>query len=129
MSTNSTDLPPRDALTSILKRGEKVPFKARVLTLTDLDLKSLPPLRAFLIDVATNHSTVSYGHVKSKLGLPHPANGMGRLLDLVTIECRRRGEPDLASLVVNASTGDVGTQYGKNAVANRESVYRHWSGG
>jgi len=114
-------------MTSVLKRGEKVPFKARVLTVTDLDLKSLPPLRAFLIDVATKHSTVSYGQVKSELGLPHPANGMGRLLDLVTIECGRRGEPDLASLVINARTGDVGTQYGKNAAANRESVYRHWA--
>ncbi len=53
-------------MTSVLRRGEKVPFKARVLTVTDLDLKSLPPLRAFLIDVATNHSTVSYGHVRAR---------------------------------------------------------------
>ncbi|GAA2725787.1 hypothetical protein CAE01nite_20810 [Cellulomonas aerilata] len=61
--------------------------------------------------------------------MPYLVHGMGRLLDLLSEDCFRRNEPSLASIVVNASTGEVGADFDGDASAERELVFDHlrWS--
>lgn len=112
---------------STLRIGERIPDKGKNLTVTKLDVQSLPRIRDHLISVARRRGTSTYGELKADAGLPHPANGLGRLLDVVGMDCKRRGEPDLAALVVNARTHEVGSEYGAGAAQDREEVYQHWS--
>ncbi|MBB6568183.1 hypothetical protein HPO96_03100 [Kribbella sandramycini] len=91
-----------------LRVGETVGVKGRQLRVTPLDVDCVPRVREYLIGLARRGETVAYGGLKRELGLPHALNGLGRLLDLVAVDCRRRGEPSLAVLVVNAVTQEVG---------------------
>lgn len=43
------------------------------------------------------------------------------------IEVARRGEPNLASLVVTGSSGEVGAEYGTNAAGERARLYALWT--
>lgn len=110
----------------MLHLGEKVPMKGRTMTVTALAMSSLPGVRDHLIEVAKDGSTTTYGELKADLGLPHPANGLGRLLDLLSEDCRRRREPSLAAIVVGAETGEVGSDFGGDPVAERQALYAHW---
>jgi len=113
----------------VLKLGERVDIKGRTLTVTQTAFDCLPRTRDFLIEVARSGLTVTYGKLKGELDLPYAPNGMGRLLDLLSEDCDRRGEPSLAAVVVNATTGEVGDDYAGDAFAERTRVYRqhHWS--
>ncbi|MCE0488125.1 hypothetical protein [Ornithinimicrobium sediminis] len=111
----------------MLKRGEKVEVKDRLVTVTDLAYESLPRVRDRLIEVAKGRETITYGELHADVNLRYHPSGMGRLLDLLSEECHRRGEPDLASIVVNAATGEVGDDYGGDPVSEREALYRHWA--
>lgn len=106
--------------------GQRYEIKGTSITVTRLDVQSLPPVRAALIAVAQSGGTTTYGRVKAAADLPHAVNGLGRLLDLVGLECELLGEPDLAALVVTSSTNEVGTDYARDARAERDQVYRRW---
>jgi len=110
----------------MLKLGERVEMKGRTLTVTQTAFDCLPRTRDFLIDVAREGLTVTYGEVKGELDLPYAPNGMGRLLDLLSEDCARRGEPSLAAIVVNRSTGEVGHDFAGDAFAERKLVYKRW---
>lgn len=109
-----------------LRLGERVTVKGSNLAVTELDLASLPILRARLIQVAQARGTTTYGALKTDLGLRHAVNGLGRLLDLVGEDCRRRGEASLAALVVTQGTGEVGTGADGDAVPQRRALYELW---
>ena len=116
-------------MTSTLRQGEKVEVGGRTVTVTPTASACLPRVRQRLVEAARAGETVTYGELREELALPYLVQGMGRLLDLVTVDCSRRGEPSLASLVVNAATGEVGARYGGDAAAERAAVHRHrhWS--
>lgn len=56
----------------------------------------------------------------------YPPIGLGRLLDVLSVECERRQEPSLASLVVRRETGEVGAAFVGDAEGEREECYRYW---
>ncbi len=85
-------------------------------------------MREMLIDEARANATVTYGDVVRDLALPVPPKGLGRLLELLSEDCARRGEPTLAAIVVTRSTGEVGYGYGAGAHSDRDALYRYWSG-
>lgn len=47
---------------------------------------------------------------------------MGRLLDLLSEDCIRGGEPSLAAIVVNSTTGEVGIAFG-DPIRERALLY------
>lgn len=116
-----------------LALGERVVVRGRVATVTPTAFACLPRVRDRLVEAALAEETVTYGELREELGLPYLVQGMGRLLDLVGEDCARRGEPSLATLVVNASTGEVGyddeADRGERepAAAERRRVYG-WAG-
>lgn len=113
----------------MLRQGEKVSIKGRNITVTDTAFECLPRVRDRLIEAALARETVTYGELREELKLPYLVQGMGRLLDLLSEDGFRRGEPSLASLVVNASTGEVGADFDGDPRAERELVFnrKHWS--
>jgi hypothetical protein len=109
----------------MLRRGERLVVKGRTVTVTPTALECLPRVRDRLVEAAQAGETVTYGELREELELPYLVQGMGRLLDLLTEDCSRRGEPSLASLVVNASTGEVGDDVGGASARERARVLRY----
>lgn len=105
---------------------ERIVVNGRALRVTSLDLESVPVVREVLIEAAQAEDTTTYAELKQRAGLPHAINGLGRLLDLMRVECARREEPNLAALVVTASTGEVGAGAQGDAVLERAAVYEFW---
>ena len=109
--------------------GERVPYppKNRRYTVTELDAHYLPLIREYLIGVARAGGTVTYKQLKDDVGLPHAQNGLGRILDLLSVACDEvLHEPSLAGLVVTGSSGEVGSEFSGDPVAAREQIYAHW---
>jgi hypothetical protein len=109
----------------MLRRGERLVVKGRTVTVTPTAAEWLPRVRDRLVEAAHAGETVTYGELREEVGLPYLVQGMGRLLDLLTEDCSRRGEPSLASLVVNASTGEVGDDVGGASARERARAFRH----
>ncbi|AUM16938.1 hypothetical protein CSW53_10570 [Rhodococcus ruber] len=109
-----------------LQLGEKITPKGRTLTVTDLDVVTLTELRPLLIGIALSGGTINHSALIKALELPHATNGLGRVLDLLSEDCRRRREPSLAALVVSQSTGEVGSAFWGNPSSERTDVYKHW---
>ena len=112
-----------------VRLGERIEVGGRLVRVTDHAYASLPRVRERLVEAASAGETVTYGELREELDLPYLVQGMGRLLDLLTVDCARRGEPSLASLVVSAATGEVGSGYGRGAADERDRVhaYERWS--
>lgn len=110
----------------MLRENERLDIKGRSLRVTRLDLEVGPRVRDLLIEVARQRKAITYGELKSDASLTHAVNGIGRLLDVLSEDCRRRGEPSLAPVVVNASTGEVGADYLGNSVDDRRALYEYW---
>ncbi|WP_156374214.1 hypothetical protein [Cellulomonas sp. Leaf334] len=112
-----------------LRKGEKISMKGRNITVTDTAFECLPRVRDRLVEAALARELVTYGELRQELELPYLVQGMGRLLDLLSEDCFRRNEPSLASIVVNASTGEVGDDFDGDPAAERERVFdrKHWS--
>lgn len=53
---------------------------------------------------------------------------MGRLLDVISENCRMRGEPSLAPLVVNGAAREVGADYEGAPEADRQRLYDYTQG-
>lgn len=82
-----------------------------------------------LIDcIASGTAPVTYGVVAAHVGrIP---NGLGPLLDEVANLCATRGEPNLAVLVVNTSTGEPTKYAGRHTHwhAEQQACLAHdWS--
>ena len=111
----------------MLSQGERIPMKGRLVTVTATAFRHLPAVRDALIEVARKRETITYGDLKADVGLPYRPQGMGRLLDLLTVDCSRRGEPSLAAVVVGGKTGEVGKDFAGDAAAERGLLYDHWA--
>ncbi|WP_051281053.1 hypothetical protein [Actinomyces slackii] len=82
--------------------------------------------RSVLIDVAQHREVITYGELSQSIDGAVLARHMGPLLHMISHDCEARGEPDLASLVVSASTGEVGTPDGSWAVPQRRACWEYW---
>lgn len=111
----------------MLRAGDQIEIKGRTVTVTKMQAGVGQRVRDELIDVAKRAGKITYGDLKAAAALTHPPNGMGRLLDVISEDCRLRGEPSLAPLVVNRETQEVGADYEGDPVADRQSAYRYWS--
>lgn len=109
-----------------LQLGEKITLKGSTLRVTDLDVAILTALRPLLIGIALSGGTIHYSDLIKALELSYAPNGLGRVLDLLSEDCFRRGEPSLAALVVSQSTGEVGSAFGGNPSSERTKLYKHW---
>ncbi len=114
-------------MTFSIRAGDRLVVDGRARNVTPLDAVWAPRVRDRLVELARARSTTTYGALKEDIGLPHPANGFGRILDLVAEDCRRRGEPRLDALVVTVEHDEVGSGHGSGAAARREEVYAHWA--
>jgi hypothetical protein len=103
------------------KAGENVRVTARRLQALDL-------LRPALIDAARERRTVTYGEAAEMAGGLYLPRGMGALLDVLAIDCERRGEPRLDSLVVTRGTGEVGEGFDGHAARDRQACWQFWPG-
>ncbi|MGK2874159.1 MAG: hypothetical protein ACSLEW_00750 [Nocardioides sp.] len=111
----------------MLREGDQFEMKGRIITVTKIQAAVGQRVRDELIEVAKRGDKITYGALKHAAGLSHPPNGMGRLLDVISEDCRLREEPSLAPLVVNSQTCEVGADYEGDPVRDRRSVYDYWS--
>lgn len=111
----------------LLRASDQFVMKGRTITVTQMQADVGQRVRDELIDVARRGQTITYGELKASAQLSHPPNGMGRLLDVISEDCRLRGEPSLAPLVVNAETLEVGADYEGAPNEDRRRLYDHWS--
>lgn len=107
--------------------GDRFDMKGRTVTVTPMQADIGPRVRDELIGVAKRRQTITYGELKAAANLTHPPNGIGRLLDVISEDCRLRGEPSLAPLVVNGETREVGADYEGAPAADRQRLYDYWS--
>lgn len=110
----------------MLHLGEQVEVAGRLLTVTERAHACLPRVRVYLLEVARSGGTTTYGELVADLDLPYPPRALGRLLGLLTEDCRRRGEPSLAALVVNRTTREIGGDCVPDPVATRAALRRRW---
>lgn len=111
----------------MLRAGDRFHMKGRTVTVTQMQADVGERVRDELIDVAKRGQTITYGELKAAANLSHPPNGMGRLLDVISEDCRIRDEPSLAPLVVNRATREVGGDYVGAPEADRQCLYDFWS--
>lgn len=82
-----------------IRRGEVIDTERGPIKATAADLAWLRQIRSFLLAVFAQQSNVDVAQVKELVGLPHELDDVARLLELLTHDCMRRGEPSLADLV------------------------------
>ncbi len=107
--------------------GETVtsPFAERkTYTIKPEDLDQLARLRLMTQTAALLGGTVTYSQVEALIGIPH--RRPGRLLDLLSTQCQRAGEPSLAALVVQKHTGRCGYNFDGDEDKARLACYDHW---
>ncbi|WP_433017599.1 hypothetical protein [Kribbella sp. CA-294648] len=95
---------------------------------TDHMYRALRLLRPVLIDVARGSGTMTYGEASTACDDAYLPRGMGRLLDVLSVDCERRGEPSLAALVVSKAHGEVGDSFVGDAETARNECYTYWNG-
>lgn len=88
--------------------------------------------RSALIVAALRRSILTYAELGAAIGMKgvELRNEMRHVLDDLSADCRERGEPVLAALVVNQQTGAPGSGWedGKTPWhAEVQSVFRHWA--
>jgi hypothetical protein len=89
--------------------------------------EALVRMRPALIATAQAATTTSYGSLMAATGEPYLPQGLGRVLDVLTVDCARRGEPSLAALVVRQAEREVGDGYTGDARAEREACWHYWN--
>jgi hypothetical protein len=87
-----------------------------------------PRIRPVLIAVALLNAKLPYKGLRIATNSPYADRNHGDLLALVGEDCHRRGEPNLASLVVTKDTGEPGDGWRGDAAAERAFCYAHWQG-
>jgi hypothetical protein len=98
----------------------------REVRVTDHMFEALRLLRPALIDVARRAGTITYLEAARKTCNAYVPNGLGPLLDVLTIDCFRREEPSLAPLVVRQDDCEVGDAFVGDPVAGRAECYEYW---
>lgn len=88
--------------------------------------EALARIRAALIATAQAGATTSYGSLMAATGQPYLPQGLGPVLDVLTVDCARRGEPSLAALVVRRAEQEVGDGYTGDAAAERSACWKYW---
>lgn len=99
------------------------------LTTADVEIGRI--YYSILIDRAPSGHLLTYGDLVAAAKAAHPGNefvqraiavSAGRRLEAVRVFTTERGYPDITSLVVNASTGEVGSAFGTDPVARRAEI-------
>jgi len=109
--------------------GERVrrPSGAGEVRVTPHMGRVLPRLREVLVDVARRRVTITYGELATAIDHAYLQQGLGPVLDVLAVDCTRRGEPRLDALVVTRSRGEVSHGFDGDAVRDREACWEHWS--
>src|SRR3954453_5379316 len=108
----------------VLARGSRAGHTVRV---SPLMMRVLPRLRALLVDAARRNTTLTYGEVAVALEHAYLQQGLGPVLDVLAVDCGRRGEPRLDALVVTVAQGEVGTGFDGDAARDREACWSYWA--
>ena len=108
--------------------GDRFPVGERMYRLTPRLAQSTSAARSVLIDVAQHREVITYGELSDAIGRSVLPRHMGPLLSMIAHDCAARGEPSLASLVVSAATGEVGTGDSSWAPPQRLACWERWGG-
>ncbi|BDH77090.1 hypothetical protein [Actinomyces naeslundii] len=109
--------------------GDRFPVGERLYRLTPRLAESTIAARSVLLDIAEHREVITYGELSESIGRSVLPRHMGPLLSMVGHDCAARGEPSLASLVVSAATGEVGTRDESWAPPERLACWARWGGG
>ena len=112
-----------------VREGERLVLAFRggsVVRVTPRMYEAVARARDELIEVAAAGGTMTYGELARAIEGAYLPRGMGRMLDVLSEDCFRRGEPSLASLVVQKDSGEVGSAFVGQAQAERERCYAYW---
>ena len=88
--------------------------------------ETYPLLRPALIAVVPVGSKITYKGLAVAVNSPYAVRNHGDLLALVGEDCHRRGEPNLASLVVTKETASRAKAGGGDAAKERRRCLDHW---
>ncbi|QGJ92968.1 hypothetical protein SEA_KABOCHA_79 [Gordonia phage Kabocha] len=73
-------------------------------------VQMIPIARAVLKACAIKRQTITYGELVKAIG-SYNHHSIGRLLDVVWLDCAHRGEPLLTTLVVRKDTGKAAVEF------------------
>ncbi len=113
-----------------VREGETLPRPSRAggtVRVTPLMARVLPDLRSVLVGTARRRSTMTYREVAEALGHAYLQQGLGPVLDVLAVDCARRGEPRLDALVVTKAEGEVSSGFGGDAARDREACWSYWA--
>ena len=82
-----------------IRPGQVIETESGPIKATAADVAWLRQIRSFLLAVFAQQGHVDAAELKELVGLPHQLDEVARLLELLTHDCMRRGEPSLADLV------------------------------
>ena len=82
-----------------IRHGQVIETESGPIKVTAVDLAWVRQIRSFLLAVFAQQGRVDAAELKELVGLPHQLDEVARLLELLTADCTRRGEPSLADLV------------------------------
>ena len=106
--------------------GDRFPVGDRMRRLTPRLAQATNAARPVLIEVAQHREVITYGELSDSIGRSVLPRHMGPLLSMIAHDCAARGEPSLASLVVSAATGEVGTGDSSWAPPQRLACWARW---
>ena len=106
--------------------GDYFPVGDRMRRLTPRLAQATNAARSVLIEVAQHREVITYGGLSDSIGRGVLPRHMGPLLSMIGHDCAARGEPSLASLVVSAATGEVGTRDETWAPPQRLACWAVW---
>ena len=106
--------------------GDRFPVGERLYRLTPRLAESTIAARSVLLDIAEHREVITYGELSESIGRSVLPRHMGPLLSMIVHDCAARGEPSLASLVVSAATGEVGTGDSSWAPPQRLACWARW---
>ena len=106
--------------------GDYFPVGDRMRRLTLRLAQATNAARSVLIQVAQHREVITYGELSDSIGRSVLPRHMGPLLSMIGHDCAARGEPSLASLVVSAATGEVGTRDETWAPPQRLACWAVW---
>ena len=106
--------------------GDYFPVGDRMRRLTPRLAQATNAARSVLIQVAQHREVITYGELSDSIGRSVLPRHMRPLLSMIGHDCAARGEPSLASLVVSAATGEVGTRDETWAPPQRLACWAVW---
>ena len=124
---NPDNLDPHTVTESLaITVGDYFPVGDRMRRLTPRLAQATNAARSVLIEVAQHREVITYGELSDSIGRSVLRRHMGPLLSMIGHDCAARGEPSLASLVVSAATGEVGTRDETWAPPQRLACWAVW---